>query len=54
MGSVKTPPLSPWIKIISASFTKRFKKLFFNVLETLTILDYTVNSLSTLIARSAG
>ena len=28
-GGVKTPPPSPWIKIISASFTKIFKKLFF-------------------------
>ena len=54
LGSVKTAPPSPWIKIISASFTKIFKKLFFNVLATLAILDYTVNSLSALIVHSAG
>ena len=54
VGVEKTLPLSSWIKIISASSTKIFKKLFFNVLATLAILDYTVNSLSTLIVHSAG
>ena len=54
VGVEKTLPLSSWIKIISASFTKIFKKLFFNVVVTLAILDYTVNSLSSLIVHSAG
>ena len=35
VGSYKTSPLSSWVKTISASFTKIFKKLFSNVLETL-------------------
>ena len=34
-GSCKTSLLSSWVKIISALFTKIFKKLFSNVLETL-------------------
>ena len=29
VGSYKTSLLSPWVKIISASFAKIFKKLFF-------------------------
>ena len=35
VGSYKTSPLSSWVKTISASFTKIFKKLFSHVLETL-------------------
>ena len=34
-GSYKTSLLSSWVKTISASFTKIFKKLFSHVLETL-------------------
>ena len=35
VGSYKTSLLSSWVKTISASFTKIFKKLFSHVLETL-------------------
>ena len=53
-GSYKTSLFSSWVKTISASFTKIFKKLFSNVQSgNSRILDYTVNSLSTLFVRSA-
>ena len=48
VGSYKTSPLSSWVKTISASFTKIFKKLFSNVLETLNSGLYSQFSLHTI------
>ena len=42
------------LKLFLHPLRKYSRSFFLNVLETLAILDYTVNSLSTLIVHSAG